>query len=378
MSQVLRVAFQQALRSLTLILLPIAFIALVAWATAGSSSANTADPLRAALWIFLVAHQVPLQLSLSDSTIAGDFSFLPLGALLIPFFATKSGFMRMTETLGEPIGKQKRNYIISFAASYSVLGYLATLPALGGTVKAPFYFAIPIIFIVIAISAFLVSGIFPKHALQFPWQRALRVTWIVFVSLVGISALLLAASLAYHYRVVLDLTRVIEPGIFGGLVLLIGQILYLPNFAIATLSFLSGAGISMGSGSLLSPFAHRIEEIPAVPILGALPVDSAPLLALFTLVILLLGAKIAEYGSINYQDPIQLKNFQLAAVSISFLLTLFAARVSSGQLLSENLPSVGPIWWALPILVSGELILGGLLYLHLPRLISQIRQRNRA
>lgn len=373
MSQILRVSFQQAIRSLILILLPVAFIALVVWATAGSSSGNTADPLRAAFWIFLVAHQVPLQLSLSDSTIAGSFTYLPIGALLIPFFATKSGYARLVEILGEPKGRERRDYIIAYAMNYSVMGYLISLPALGSTVKAPFYFAIPIIFSVVAISAFLVSGIFPKHTLQFPWQRALRAVWILIVALLGISALILAISMIYHFDVVLDLTRVVEPGIFGGLVLLIGQILYLPNLAAATLSFFSGAGVSIGAGSLLSPFTHRIDEIPAIPILGALPAQSSPFLALFALLIIALGGALAGYGIKNYQDQHQLKNFFSATLAITALLLLVVARMSSGQLLSANLPSVGPIWWAMPLVITFELLIGGLLYIYLPKLATRIR-----
>lgn len=373
MSQILRVSFQQAIRSLILILLPVAFIALVVWATAGSSSGNTADPLRAAFWIFLVAHQVPLQLSLSDNTIAGSFTYLPIGAVLIPFLATKSGYSRLVEILGEPKGKRRRDYIIAFAFNYSVIGYLISLPALGSTVKAPFYFAIPIIFLVVALSAFLVSGIFPKHNLQFPWQRALRVLWILVIALLGVSSLVLAASLIYHFDVVLDLTKVVEPGIFGGITLLIGQILYLPNLAAATLSFFSGAGISIGSGSLLSPFVHRIDEIPAIPIVGALPAESSSLLAAFALLIIALGGVAAKYGVTSFQDSNQLKNYYLAAIAIAFLLLFIIARVSSGQLLSSNLPSVGPVWWAMPLVITFELVLGGLLYIFVPKLATRIR-----
>lgn len=373
MTQILRVSFQQAIRSLILILLPVAFIALVAWATAGSSSGNTADPLRAAFWIFLVAHQVPLQLALSDSTVAGNLTYLPIGAILIPFFATKSGYARLVEILGAPKGRQRRDYILAYALNYSVIGYLICLPALGATVQAPFYFAIPIIFTIVAVSAFLVSGILPKHGLQFPWQRALRVVWILVTSLIGFSTLILAISMIYHFEVVLDLTRVVEPGIFGGLVLLIGQVLYLPNLAVATLSFFSGAGISIGSGSLLSPFVHRIDEIPAIPILGALPAQSSPILVLIALVIILLGSAVARYGISNYQDANDLKNFYLSAISMTALLLLVIARVSSGQLLSTNLPSVGPIWWAMPLVISFELLVGGLLYIYLPKLATRIR-----
>ena len=375
MTRILRVGLQQGIRSLTLILLPIAFISLVAWATAGSSSGNTADPLRAALWFFLAAHQVPLQLSLSDATLSGSLTYLPVGGLIIPFFATRSGYLRMVEILGEPNHRERRLYIFSFALSYASGGYLLALTALGETVSAPFYIAIPILFLVSAVSAFLISGAMPKHALQFPWQRALRIIWIAIVALIGFGALVLTGSLIYHFDVVLDLTRVVEPGIFGGLVLLLGQLLYLPNIAIASLGYLSGAGLTVGEGSLLSPFIHRIDEIPAIPILGALPVSSNLFTFGLALFVVAIGAMIARYGIETYSDISETKRFYIAATLIAFSLLLFIARISSGQLLSTNLPSVGPIWWALPIVITAQFALGGALFISAPRAIAKLKKR---
>ena len=374
MSRILRVGFQQAIRSIILILLPVGFISLVAWATAGSSSGNTADPLRATLWFFLIAHQVPLQLSLSDNTIAGGLTFLPLGALVIPFYATRSGYLRMVAELGEPSGSVKRNYILSFAASYSVIGYSLSLFALGGTVRSSFYIAIPIIFLISAISAFITSGMLPRHSLQFPWQRAFRVVTIALAALLGISSILLAVSLAIHFDVVLKLTKVVEPGIFGGLVLLLVQILYLPNVVIASLSYIAGSGVTIGQGSWLSPLEHRIDEIPAIPILGGLPVQSAPILILLTIFIIATGILIARYGVNTYRDESEARRFYLATVGISLLLVLILARASSGQLLSANLPSIGPLWWAMPIVITLELALGGALFLLTPHLINRARE----
>ena len=376
MTLILRVGLQQAIRSLTLILLPIAFIALVAWATAGSSSGNTADPLRAALWFFLVAHQVPLQLNLSDATSSGSLTFLPLGALVIPFLALRSGYRRMVETLGQPNHRERRSYILSFATSYSILGYLITVPALGGTVAVPFYIAIPILLVVSSITTFLTSGALPKHELQFPWQRALRVIWISLVTMIGLGSLILAASLTFHFQLVVDLTQVVEPGVFGGLVLLLGQILYLPNMALASLAYVSGSGISIGEGTLLNPIVHRIDEIPAIPVLGAIPASGRGFALLLAIPVIILGSFIAKYGAQTYSDFTETKRFYLAAIAISLALLLLVARVTSGQLLSANLPSVGPIWWALPIVVTTQLALGGLLYIYVPKLITSIRMRN--
>lgn len=376
MNRILRVGLQQGIRSITLILLPISFITLVAWATAGSSSGNTADPLRAGLWFFLAAHQVPLQLSLSDATSSGSLTFLPVGALLIPFFALRSGYLRMVESLGEPNGREKRSYVLSLATSYAIVSYLLALPTLGGTVKAPFYIAIPVLFVVAAIAIFISSGMLPKHKLQFPWQRALRLAWIILIALVGIGSIFLSISLIYHFNVVTNLTRVVEPGIFGGLVLLIGQILYIPNTAVSALSYISGSGLTIGEGSLLSPFVHRIDEIPAIPILGALPATSHTFIFISALLILALGAFVVKYGRSTYSDEIELKRFYLSFALIFFLLLLCIARMSSGELFSSSLPSVGPIWWALPLVATVEIAIGGAIYFFTPKLVAKIRTRN--
>lgn len=373
MNRILRVGLQQGIRSITLILLPISFITLVAWATAGSSSGNTADPLRAGLWIFLAAHQVPLQLSLSDATSAGSLAFLPVGALLIPFFALRSGYLRMVETLGVPNGRKKRSYILSLATNYSIISFLLALPTLGGTVKVPFYIAFPIILTVSTLATFIASGMFPSHKLQFPWQHALRLAWIVLIALIGFGSVVVSLSLIYHFRVVENLTQVVEPGIFGGLVLLIGQILYIPNIAIAALSYISGAGVTIGAGSLLSPFIHRIDEIPAIPILGALPATSQSLIFLASLPIIAFGALVVNYGGNAYRDEIELKRFYISFAVIFCILLLLVARISSGELMSPNLPSVGALWWALPLVVTAEILLGGAIYIFTHWLLTKLR-----
>ena len=100
MLPLLKIAFGQGIRGITLILLPLAFISLITWATAGSSTGNTADPMRAAIWFFLIAHHIPLDLSLSNETISGRLTFFPIGALIIPFLVIKNSLLRMSERLG--------------------------------------------------------------------------------------------------------------------------------------------------------------------------------------------------------------------------------------------------------------------------------------
>ncbi len=374
----LLVSFKQAVRSITLILLPLSFISLIAWATAGSSTGNTADPLRAALWFFLIAHHIPLDLSLSNNAISGALTYFPIGALLIPFLAIRSGYRKIIEEQGEFAPRQKRLLIISLAFSYAAVGTILSLFATGNTVSAPFYLVFPILFIVAGLSAFLSSNLLPEHGIKFPWQRALKVSWIVLMALIGIGGLIFSLSLGWHFTTVLQLTQVIEPGIFGGLAFLAVQILYLPNFAIAALSYLAGSGVVIGNGSWLNPFVHRIDEIPAIPLLGGLPVHPHPYLILLVLLFVAIGFLIARYGEGIYSDRVEQQRFYLATLGFIVALTLFIARASSGELLSSNLSSVGPQWWLMPIMLTLEIALGIALRIYLPILINKIRESRNA
>ncbi|MEY2871979.1 MAG: hypothetical protein RL526_119 [Actinomycetota bacterium] len=374
----LLVSFKQAVRSITLILLPLSFISLIAWATAGSSTGNTADPLRAALWFFLIAHHIPLDLSLSNNAISGALTYFPIGALLIPFLAIRSGYRKIIEEQGEFAPRQKRLLIISLALSYATVGTILSLFATGNTVSAPFYLVFPILFIVAGLSAFLSSNLLPEHGIKFPWQRALKVSWIVLMALIGIGGVIFSLSLGWHFTTVLQLTQVIEPGIFGGLAFLAVQILYLPNFAIAALSYLAGSGVVIGNGSWLNPFVHRIDEIPAIPLLGGLPVHPHPYLILLMLLFVAIGFLIARYGEGIYSDRVEQQRFYLATLGIIAVLTLFIARASSGELLSSNLSSVGPQWWLMPIMLTLEIALGIALRIYLPILINKIRESRNA
>lgn len=377
MSRIPLVSIQQAARTIVLTLLPLSFISLLIWATAGSTNGNTSDPLRAALWIFLASHQVPLQLALSNATLAGTLSYLPLGALVIPFIATRSGIARTLEILGEIDLAAKRLVLLDYSLAYSILGYLISLPALGDSVRTPFYLAIPILFLVAFVGAFTKSGLFLQRNRTFPWLRAVRSTLIALLFLIGISAVIFAISLGWHFRTVINLTEVIAPGITGGVALLLGQLLYLPNSAVATLSYLSGAGIQIGNGTVISPLIHRVDEIPAIPVLGALPIRTHIWALLLIIIIALVGARMVLSARQTFSDLTEQRRFLLTVLASFLLISLFLSRASSGELLSSNLSSVGPIWWLMPILLTSEVALGMGIAIYAPQVINGIKVRVR-
>ncbi|HVN11733.1 MAG TPA: DUF6350 family protein [Kineosporiaceae bacterium] len=70
---------------------------------------------------------------------------------------------------------------------------------------------------------------------------------------------------------VLALHRALEPGVAGGAVLALGQILLLPNLVVWTAAALAGTGFAVGSASWITLASAQLGPLPAVPVLGALP-----------------------------------------------------------------------------------------------------------
>ncbi|MFM8842154.1 MAG: DUF6350 family protein [Actinomycetota bacterium] len=342
--------FRQALRSVALLLLPIAFASLIIWATAGSSTGSTSDPIFTSLWFYLAAHQIPLDIA--GSLAGARLTFLPLGALVLVFFAIRSGVTRSVALFDED---RKRIVVPIFALLYSLLLLVISLfsSLRDEVVSVRIYLAIPIALLVAFAFSLIASRLMPART-RAPWEIA--TTWAAFALaiLLAVATLVLFISLVIHYRAVLDLTTVISPGIFGGVALIAIQILYLPNMVVATLGYISGSGAHIGSGSIIHPFLFELDQLPALPLLGALPRGSFPWAIAGAFVVIAFGFIIhrrllARVGS-DLTSAISLAAF--------FVLSLLIAVSASGQLITDVLGEVGPSWWRFPLVLSGELALG--------------------
>ena len=342
--------FRQAVRSVALLLLPIAFGSLIVWATAGSSTGSTSDPIFTSLWFYLAAHQIPLEIA--GSLAGARLTFLPLGALVLVFFAIRSGVRRSVALFDED---RKRMVVPLFALLYSLLLVIIALfsSLQDEVVSVRIYFAIPIALLVTFLFSLVASRLMPTRT-RAPWEIA--TTWSAFALalLLALATIVLFISLAFHYRAVHDLTTVISPGIFGGVALIAIQILYLPNMVVATLGYISGSGAHIGRDSIIHPFIFELDQLPALPLLGALPRGSFPWAIFGALVVIALGFVIHRKLLARFGSDLT----SLIALASFFALSLLLALSASGQLITDVLGEVGPSWWRFPLVLAGELALG--------------------
>jgi hypothetical protein len=354
LQRVLGVTFAQALRSAAIFVLPLAFITLIAWATAGSASGTTSDPIRAAMWIWLAAHHVHFDLALSPSGVAGYLSYLPLGGLLLPVLALRAGFKRVVSKLDGDYSNLTGARLF-FALFYSILTAVIAIFSSSSGVTPLWWMAAIFAFLLALGSSFIVDRSISFAA---PVILALRIAAI----LLGFGFLIFAIAFFANFGQATLITQVLAPGIFGSLLLLFLNLLYLPNAAMAALSYVSGAGFAVGAGTYLSPITQDIGQIPALPLLAGLPVNSNKWLLLFSIVIIALGALLG-YWTISLQERTSWQSFFILIVMLALL-----AYLASGSLITQAMGAMGVSIWQFILAVGGQLLIGLLAFKFIPRL----------
>ena len=357
LTRVLGAALPQVLRSVAWLLLPTSFIALLAWATAGSATGNTGDPLRAALWIWIGAHSIPFDLSLPPSGLAGHLSYLPLGALIFPVLAIRSGVARTIERLDNDsslVGAARA----AFAVGYTLFALAASFFSKTDSIRPVWYFAI---IYVLPFTLLCAATVGRRVALGQGFLFGSRIIAL----LLGLSSIVFGILLLVNISMVKNLTTVLQPGIFGGFLLLLLNILYIPNAIVSTLAYFSGVGFAVGSGTLVSPTSFRLNKIPAMPLLGALPENKSLISLVGVLVIVAAGALLVTWTiSLDQRVLVQ-------SLIVAVLLAAFVGYSGSGALITDAMSAVGVSTWKFTLAIAAQLGLGAALAIYLPRLINR-------
>ena len=358
-ARAIAVTLQQVIRSTILILFPIAFITLFAWATAGSTYGSTSDPMRAAIWLWLGSHLTPF--NVSSESMTGYLSLLPIGALLLPALAIRIGFRRSVERIGDH--KSTRSYFILW---YLIIYCLLAIVASNTQASIDWRRGPLTLLLILFLSTTSVNA-----------AKSLKLPINLFLVMLGIAGLVFTASLIINFETAKNLTVVLQPGIIGGTLLLLLQLAYLPNVFIATLSYIFGAGIFLGANTQISPLDFSLREIPAIPVLAALPSGEITWLALPTIMIFI-------YGWLNLRVLLRANSFIkikrqsiLRFVVISVAGFAAVSALSSGSLITANMSPVGVNIARASWIIGTQLLLALLIQIYLPKLINLINNKGR-
>jgi hypothetical protein len=350
--RVLAVTLVQVVRCISVVLLPIAFLSLIAWATAGSTNGNTSDPIRAAIWLWLGAHHLAFNLTIGAAS--GWLTYLPLGALIFPILAIRSGFKRSMERLDndyQSIALARTLFISLYVAITAGIAFFVTTDAV-----QPVWYLTPLVTIPIA-----TLSVLSAERRKISSQPIFFATRIISAFL-GFAFLALGILLLVKIKTVQDLTQVLEPGILGGVLLLILNVLYLPNAAVAAIGYFAGVGFGVGNGTIISPLSHQVPEIPALPLLGALPAGEFHFALIGILIFIAAGVALTSW-TLNQRPEVLWQTFTLVLIAVAFI-----CWAASGSLMTQALSAVGVSIWKVTLAVGVEMAIGIGLARVLPRL----------
>lgn len=253
---------------------------------------------------------------------------------------------------------------VSLAAPYALLAGLVALVA-RNEITQPFIGEALLSHFTLA---FLAGSVATARTIG-PWRAMLRLlpervraltvgTAVATVVLLAAGLVLVVIALVLNFGQVRQLTEVLSPGLVGGLLLLLVQLLYLLNVVIWALSYVAGPGFAIGAGTLVAPTGVQLGTVPSLPLLGALP-DSGPVPGWMIAVVAVpfaagavAGVVVARISPSPSYEAAPLWGF-FTGVTTGLLAGLLAA-LSGGPIGGGRLAAVGPSPWEVALSVALE------------------------
>jgi Family of unknown function (DUF6350) len=189
-------------------------------------------------------------------------------------------------------------------------------------------------------------------------RRGMRAGLLALFVLGGLGSLLVALGLAFSWSTTSSLFAGADPTFGVGLGMFLLCLGYLPNAVVAALSYVVGAGFSIGPVSM-TPTRFTGGDVPAVPLLAALPEKQLPFLPALLLLPLLLGGLVGWYcRKISDRPSTRLRAVFVAGVTVA-VVSLVLAATAGGNLGDGVFNPVTVPAGLLAVLVLGWIVLPG-------------------
>jgi hypothetical protein len=174
-------------------------------------------------------------------------------------------------------------------------------------------------------------------------------------------ALLAGVSVVLHAGRVTSLASASDPGLVGGVALLLLGVLLVPNAAVWGSAWVAGPGFAVGVGTSVGPWTTTLGPVPAFPLLGALPAADTP--AWVAVVALLVPVAAGVVAGLLVARRLPVLGLGRAALEGALVgpcagaAMALLAYLSGGPLGDGRLADVGPSPWRVGLAVALEVAL---------------------
>lgn len=365
----------------------------LAWLIEGDGSVDWIVTLQVAGYAFLLAIGVPIQIAggeivgIAFETFA--LSFLPLGlTVLLGLLVIRIGHRLSAATSLWPawLGGAATFGIASYGLSLVIANPAVTVGEWDPLFRPALFFGGLLFLSSVWGKRYELSGSSNQlEAAERVWFReraanflsklhwtistsavpALRIGSSVIVFLLMISSFLLMLALILGWVEVLRLYQSLSLSFLGGIMLTLGQLAIMPNLIIYGLAWITGAGFSIGAGSIVSPLVSQLGPLPALPLFAALPTagfDRGILFGILPVLAALLATLLVRKSTEKMRWEFA-SRFSAAAVLaglsalVSAVLAFALAAVASGSLGPGRLVQVGISPWQLALVIFVEVLI---------------------
>lgn len=345
-------------------------MATVVWLASAQESLG--DALELATRVFALAHGAPVDLAGQRVTL------VPLGlTFLLVFLALPVvGFAaRLAATSGGRPGPDGALHVDldritwwvggTYALTYMLAVTAVTGAVVGGDAAGPALIGSGLVGLVAGLWG-AANGLEHDPTSRWPgWTRSVpRAMGVALAMLLAGGAVALGLAFYAGRGRVGAITESLEPDVVGLVALAVLHLIYLPNLVLWAVSWLLGAGVTLGDGSLLSLVISDVGMLPAIPALGAVPEPGlAPQGTLWWLVVGVAAGALAALVVTLARPRARFDETALVgALSgvLAGLLVTAAASVASGGLGADRLAHVGARTGQLAVFAPTLLGLSGL------------------
>lgn len=320
-------------------------LTLVVWIfAAGESASDTAMRMGADIW--LVAHGTPFVVG------AGVWSLLPWAWVVFPALTLWAAGRWVAHRAAIAYPKSAVVAAACLAGPYALIALLA---ALYGTVTGAA--AMPsrallhagLLAFVVSFAAIVWRARLAPDLLPRVWRWS-RPAVGALAALTAGACVVLIAALAVGYPVLSAWLRDLDPGLVGGIALLVAWLGYLPATLMWCLSFVAGTGVTVG-GVAVTPVSPVTEQVPLIG-LNLLPTTSQPLWLIGILIPIAAGVVLSRLAG-RAADWRSWLLPRAAAVGLVLIAVDLWWAISIGRLGAGRLEVLGPPPMAIAVLLAG-------------------------
>jgi Family of unknown function (DUF6350) len=338
-------------------------VVLVGWIAAPHAGLGLTGVLRSAALLWLIGHHVGFALQGT-----GRIGMLPLGLVLLPGALLWRAGRWVVRAGGVIRLRHVAMAATALAVPYALLAGVLALASRSAQ-AAP---SVPQAVVCGFLLALVAGGLGGARALA-PWAQLTRLlpdrSRSVIIGIVGAlavlavgGAVLAGASLATHLGVYATLSQSLAPGAIGSVLLLVTQIAYVPNAIIWAIAFTLGPGFAFGAGTTVAPTGAALGQLPAFPLLAALPqgmhAGTPPWLTVIVLALPYLAGCAAGLLLVRAAPTPAMEAAPLwglaCGASAGVVLAILAA-FSGGPLGNGRLAAVGPSGWQVGAIAALEI-----------------------